>query len=150
MKKFYFSFLVLITLLSGCSALGPMQTQQGLLSTKQFKPIFIETVKDGSSEILFKEFTTMYQNDDLKAWGIFTITDQGVYFAQWDVRGFEYNIMFKLSKNEISKIEERIVKRDLWANSKLLTIFDKNGIETGFALNGDRAALSTLNKFIKN
>jgi len=148
MKKFYFSFLILIILLSGCTQ-GPMQTPQGLLATKQFKPIFINTVKDGSSKILFKEFTTMYQNDNLKAWGIFTITDQGVYFVQWDMRGFEYNILFELSKNEISKIRESVVKRELWPDSKLLTISDNNRIETGFALNGNRAALSILNKFIK-
>ena len=148
MKKLYFSIFVLIVLLSGCSTLGPMQTQQGLLSTKQFQPIFINTVKDGSSKILFKEFTTMYQNNDLEAWGVFTITDQGVYFATWDVRGYEYHVLFQLSKSAISKIGERTVKRDLWVDSKLLSISDKNGIETGFALNGNRAALSILNKLI--
>ena len=143
-------FTVVLILMSGCVRFGPMQTPNGLLKTKQFEPIFLSTVKDGSEKVLFKEYTTMYENRELKYWGIFTITDQGVYFATWDTISFEYNLLFKLNKNEIATFGEDEIIRSMWIDSELLTIKDKNNHEVGFALNGKRAAYTTLNRFIYN
>ena len=143
-------FAVVLMLMSGCAQLGPMQTPDGLLKTKQFEPIFLSTVKDGSEKVLFKEFTTMYENRELKAWGTFTITDQGAYFARWNTISFEYNLLFKLNKNEIATLGEDKIIRSMWIDSELLTIKDKNNHEVGFALNGKRAADTTLNRLINN
>ena len=143
-------FTVALILMSGCAGPGPMQTPNGLLQTKQFEPIFLSTVKDGSEKVLFKEYTTMYENRELKYWGIFTITDQGVYFATWDTISFEYNLLFKLNKNEIATLGEDEIIRSMWIDSELLTIKDKNNYEVGFALNGKRAAYTTLNRLINN
>ena len=140
--------LAVLIFMSGCSKLGPMQTPNGLLETKQFEPIFLYTVKDGSETVLFKEYTTMYENKELKAWGIFTITDQGAYFATWDTRSFEYHVLFNLKKNEIGSLGDDKIIRTMWVDSELLTIKDKNNHETGFALNGKRAAFTTLERLI--
>jgi len=143
-------FAVVLILMSGCARPGPMQTPNGLLQTKQFEPIFLSTVKDGSEKVLFKEYTTMYENRELKYWGTFTITDQGAYFATWNTISFEYNLLFKLNKNEIATLGEDKIIRSMWIDSELLTIKDKNNHEVGFALNGKRAAYTTLNRLINN
>jgi len=148
--KKIFIFITVLILMSGCTQPGPMQTPSGLLKTKQFEPIFIQTIKDGSETVLFKEYTTMYEHGDLQYWGVFTITDQGVYFALWDTIGFEYNVLFKLNKNEIASLSEDLISRSLWVDSELLIIKDKNNNEVGFALNGKRAAYTTLNRLINN
>lgn len=147
--KFFLLVISILILISGCAQRGPMQTPNGLLSTKQFKPIFLSTVNDNSSTILFREFTTMYENNDLKSWGIFVITDKGVYFAVWNMYSFEYNILFKLKIKEIDGFGEDKIVRDMWIDSELLTIKDNNKYEVGFALNGKRAAYTTLNRLIK-
>ena len=141
---------IVLMLMSGCAHPGPMQTQNGLLQTKQFEPIFLSTIKDGSEKVLFKEYTTMYENRELKYWGVFTITDKGTYFATWDTISFEYNLLFKLNKNEIATLGEDEIIRSMWIDSELLTIKDKNNHEVGFALNGKRAAYTTLNRLINN
>lgn len=148
-KKILLLAMVLM-LMSGCARPGPMQTQNGLLQTKQFEPIFLSTIKDGSEKVLFKEYTTMYENRELKYWGVFTITDKGAYFATWDTISFEYNLLFKLNKNEIATLGEDEIIRSMWIDSELLTIKDKNNHEVGFALNGKRAAYTTLNRLINN
>ena len=125
-----------------------MQRASGLLKTKQFELIFLYTVKDGSKKVLFKEYTTMYENEELQTQGTFTITDQGAYFATWNTISFEYNLLFKLNKNEIATIGEDKIHRSIWIDSELLTIKDKNNHEVGFALNGKRAAYITLNRLI--
>lgn len=149
MKKLIIPILSII-LLSGCAQPGPMQTPNGLLKTKAFEPIFLHTINNGSKSVLFKEYTTFYEHKELKAWGVFTITEQGVYFAVWDTQAFEYNILFKLDKNEIANINEDIIVRSMWVDSELLTIKDKNNKEVGFALNGKRAAYTILDRLLKD
>lgn len=146
--KTILSIITITIFMNGCSNLGPMQTPDGLLSTKQFKPIFLSTIEDGSTKILFKEYTTMYENKDLKSWGTFIITDKGTYFAMWNTMSFEYNVLFKLSIKEINNFGEDTIVRDMWIDSELLTIKDNNNNEVGFALNGKRAAYTTLNRLI--
>tara|TARA_R110002073_G_scaffold336545_1_gene535018 strand:- start:901 stop:1356 length:456 start_codon:yes stop_codon:yes gene_type:complete len=145
MKVAKFGFIVLVvSILSACSSLGPMQTMQGPLNTPVFEPVAIDTVKDGSSSVLFKEWTTMYENQELKLWGVFFITQNGVYMANWDSRSYEYNLRYRIDSSDISSISEETVERSMWIDSDLLVITDQNGHEVGFALNGKNAARSFL------
>ena len=133
----------LITLV-GCSSPGPMQTSLGPMNTPAFEPIVLDTVKDGSEKVLFKEWTTMYENKELQLWGVFFITDNGVYLANWDTRGYEYNLRYKLPITELESISDDTIVRDMWVDSNLLILKDRNGHEVGFALNGKNAARAIL------
>lgn len=130
--------------LGGCASPGPMQTALGPMNTPAFEPVILDTVKDGSEKVHFKEWTTMYENKELQLWGVFFITDNGAYLANWDTRGYEYNLRYKLPATELASISDDTVVRDMWADSNLLILKDKSGHEVGFALNGKNAARSIL------
>lgn len=138
---------IAVMALSACSSPGPMQTMPGPLNTPVFDPVALNTVKDGSSSVLFKEWTTMYENEELKLWGVFFITENGVYMANWDTRSYEYNLRYRMDMTDIASISETTVERDMWIDSDLLIITGRNGGEVGFALNGKNAAKSFLQNF---
>lgn len=139
--------LFAVVALSACSSPGPMQIMQGPVNTPVFDPVALDTVKDGSSLVLFKEWTTMYENKELKLWGVFFITENGVYMANWDSRSYEYNLRYRMDMADIASVSETTVVRDMWIDSDLLIITDSNGGEVGFSLNGRNAAKSFLQSF---
>ena len=140
------SILLISTLLitGGCASPGPMQTMMGPMKTSAFDPVILDTVKDSSEKVHFKEWTTMYENKELQQWGVFFITDNGAYMAEWDVRGYEYNLRYKLPAKELNTVSDDMVVRDMWPDSNLLILKDKSGHEVGFALNGKNAARAIL------
>lgn len=140
--------LILISGLAGCATSGPMQTMAGPLHTPAFKPIILDTVNDGSQNVRFKEWTTLYENKELERWGVFFITDNGLYMANWDVREYRYNLVYKLAAEDIADISEELVERSMWVDSNLLVIKDKNGHEVGFALNGRNAVRAIIREII--
>ncbi|WP_282111113.1 hypothetical protein [Shewanella algicola] len=133
-----------VSILSGCASPGPMQTITGPMNTPAFSPIILDTVKDGSETVRFKEWTTMYENKELQLWGVFFITDKGIYMANWDTNGYEYNLRYRLPATELAAISDDVVERDMWVDSNLLILKDQSGHEVGFALNGKNAARSIL------
>ncbi|WP_286741683.1 hypothetical protein [Pseudoalteromonas sp. UBA2102] len=140
------SILLISSLLTigGCASPGPMQTAMGPMNTSAFEPVILDTVKDGSEKVHFKEWTTMYENKELQQWGVFFITDNGAYMAEWDFRGYEYNIRYKLLAKELDAVSDDKVVRDMWTDSNLLILQDKSGHKVGFALNGKNAARAIL------
>lgn len=132
--------------ISACSSPGPMQTIYGPMNTPVFEPVALDSVKDGSSKVYFKEWTTMYENKEIQLWGVFFITENGAYMANWDARSYEYNLRYKINRNDIESISDDKVVRSFWPDSNLLIIKDKQGHEVGFALNGKGAARSFLNE----
>lgn len=140
------SILLITSILTigGCASPGPMQTTTGPINTSAFEPVILDTVKDGSKKVHFKEWTTMYENKELQQWGVFFITDKGAYMAEWDMRGYEYNLRYKLPINELNTVSDDMVVRDMWVDSNLLILKDKSGHEVGFALNGKNAARAIL------
>jgi hypothetical protein len=141
--KIFVVFLIFSSL-SACSSPGPMQTMQGPLNTPVFEPVAINTVKDGSNSVLFKEWTTMYESQEIKLWGVFFITENGAYMANWDPKSYEYNLRYRIAVSDIAAISEETVVRSMWIDSDLLIIADKTGKKVGFALNGKNAARSFL------
>lgn len=133
-----------LIILGGCSSPGPMQTAYGPMNTPAFEPIILDTVKDGSANVLFKEWTTMYDNKELKLRGVFFITNNGIYLADWNTMSYEYNLRYKLLATDLEAISDDTVVRDMWLDSNLLILKDKSGHEVGFALNGKNAARSIL------
>lgn len=133
-----------ILTLAGCASPGPMQTIMGPMNTPAFEPVILEAVEDSSEKVHFKEWTTMYENKELQQWGVFFITDNGAYMAEWDVRGYEYNLRYKLPAKELKAVSDDMVVRDMWPDSNLLILQDKSGHEVGFALNGKNAARAIL------
>jgi len=131
---------------SACSTPGPMQTMYGPMNTPVFEPVALDTVKDGSSKVYFKEWTTMYENKEIKLWGVFFITENGAYMASWDTQSYEYNLKYKINKDDVELVSDDTVARSFWPDSDLLIIKDKLGNEVGFALNGKGAARSFLNE----
>jgi len=140
--------VILMFLLTACASPGPMQTSTGLMHTPAFRPIILDTIDDGSEEILFKEYTTMYDNKELRRFGIFFITDKGVYMATWDTHSYVYNIHYRLSVNNIAEILNETVVRDFWRDSNLLVIKDTRGNKIGFALHGKIGARLILQNLI--
>ncbi|UYM16212.1 hypothetical protein [Endozoicomonas euniceicola] len=141
--------ILIAVVLTGCASPGPMQLATGPMNTPVFDPVILNTVNDGSETVRFKEWTTMYENKELRLWGVFFITDKGAYLASWDSRGYEYNLRYQMKANDIKSFEDDTVVRDWWADSNLLVITDKNNIKVGFALNGKNAARSILNDIRK-
>lgn len=140
--------LILVTGLAGCATAGPMHTAAGPLQTPAFKPIILDTVNDGSENVRFKEWTTLYEGKELERWGVFFITDKGLYMANWDIREYRYNLVYKLAAEDIADISEDLVERSMWVDSNLLVIKDKNGHEVGFALNGRNAVRAIIREII--
>lgn len=136
--------IFLLSLLVGCASPGPMQTAYGPMNTPAFEPIILSTVKDGSEKVHFKEWTTMYEGRSIKLWGVFFITDNGVYLASWDTRAYEYNLQYKLSTDQLESISDDTVVREYFFDSDLLVLKDKSGHEVGFALNGKNAARAII------
>lgn len=150
MKTIKVVLLLLVAIIFiGCGPKGPMLSYQGPLDTKVFKPIFLNTVDDGSSEILFKEFTTMYNKRDIKGFGVFVITDKSTYFTRWNINSFEYEIIYVVNNSNIKDLKNETIVREYWVDSDLLKIKDSNDLYTGFALDGKQAAYTILSKFIK-
>ncbi len=130
--------------LIGCASPGPMQMGYGPMQTSAFEPIILDTVQDDSDRVRFKEWTTMYENKEFQRWGVFFITDNGVYMANWDLRAYEYDLVYKLPAKDIQIMSEDRVERSMWIDSDLFIIQDINGHEVGFALNGENAARSII------
>ncbi len=143
MKK---GFMVLgcLVALSGCASPGPMQTVQGPINTPAFEPIVLDTIKDGSESVLFKEYTTLYEGEELQSWGVFFITEHGAYMGVWDLSGYRYNLSYKLPIAKLTNITEKTVERDMWVDSDLLVLTDTTGKKVGFALNRKNAARAIL------
>ena len=151
-KNFFVACIVLI--FTGCAHPGPMQTSTGPMNTPAFEPIVLHKVHDGSKNVLFKEWTTMYKNKELVWWGVFFITDKGVYLATWNTQSYEYNLVYQLPASKIESISNQKITRKIWADSDLLIIKDKQSNEVGFALKSKSSArtilLSKSNKNITN
>ena len=64
--------------------------------------------------------------------------------AEWDFRGYEYNLRYKLLAKELDAVSDDKVVRDMWTDSNLLILQDKSGHKVGFALNGKNAARAIL------
>lgn len=141
--------LGLVTLV-GCSSSGPMQTRQGPVNTPAFEPIVLDVVQDGSDKVYFKEWATMYEEDEPRLWGTFFITDNGLYMAAWDRSSFEYNLIYRLPFEQLKGLSNETVERDYWVDSNLLMIEDNNGFSVGFALNGKNAASSIISEHLDN
>ena len=150
-KTFCITFLILASILVAgcCPPQGPMKQLNGPVDTALFEPIFLNFTKDESTTVLFKEHTTIYKNDELKQWGLFVITDEANYLVDWDRNAYEYRFIYKIKHDEIDSIDEKKIVRKWLPDSDLLIIRGKNGIETGFALNGRRAARNFIEKNIK-
>lgn len=144
------SFIVIISVVSiffmGCASPGPMQQAWGPVNTPVFSPIVIDTVKDGSVKVHFKEWTTMYENKNLQAWGVFFITDHGAYMVRWDTDSYQYSLIYRIAINQIESLHDDIVVRNIWYDSNLIVIKDISGHEVGFALNGKNAVRSILSE----
>ncbi|OOE64665.1 hypothetical protein [Salinivibrio kushneri] len=140
----HFLIVGFVFILFGCSSPGPMQKPQGPISTPAFEPIVLDMVKDGSGKILFKEYTTLYEDKDLKSWGVFFITEHGAYMANWHSSEYKYNLSYKLPIEKLSDISEQTVERDMWIDSDLLVLKDVTGKEVGFSLYGKNAARAVL------
>jgi hypothetical protein len=137
--------VLFVFLLSGCCPpQGPMKSLNGPVSTTVFEPILFHFTKDDSSTVLFKERTTIYENDELQQWGLFIITDTTSYLVNWDTIGYEYKFIYKIKHDEIQSLSEKTIVRNWLPDSDLLVITGKNGVETGFALNGRRAARNII------
>ncbi|MCC1495886.1 hypothetical protein [Alcanivorax sp. 1008] len=150
MKKnviFLMSIFVFFAL-TACASPGPMQTSTGPMHTAAFRPIILDKVNDGSKEVLFKEYTTMYDDKKLRKWGVFFITDKGVYMAHWVTSGYVYELDYQLKAEEISEILDDTVIRDFWFDSNLLVIKDIRGNKIGFPLRGKIAARALLQGFL--
>ncbi len=140
--------MIILVSLFGCASPGPMQTTTGVMRTPAFRPLALDTTNDGSKEILFKEYTTMYDDKQLRRWGVFFITDRGAYMASWDTQTYIYNLNYQLKKEEILEILDETVVRKYWHDSNLLVIKDVRGNKIGFALIDKIAARSLLQKFV--
>ncbi len=152
LKNFYAVFFISILLMfvGCCPPQGPMKQANGPVDTALFEPILFNATKDDSSVVLFKEYTTIYENDELNCWGLFVITDTSNYLVRWNRTSYEYMLIYKIKHDEIESLGEKIIIRKWMPDSDLLVIKGKNGIETGFALNGRRAARSIIEKNIQN
>lgn len=144
LNKKYILLISSILALGGCASPGPMKTMMGPMNTPAFEPVVLDLVKDDSEKVHFKEWTTMYENKELQQWGVFFITDNGAYMAEWDLKGYEYNLRYKLPAKELKTVSDDMVVRDMWPDSNLLILKDKSGHEVGFALNGKNAARAIL------
>lgn len=147
MMKYFLIWICLLTL-SGCSSPGPMQNVQGPINTPVFEPIIRDAINDGSKKILFKEYTTLYEGEELQSWGVFLITDRGAYMVVWDLSGYRYNLSYKLPIEKLTSITEKKVERDMWIDSELLVLTDVTGKRVGFALNRKNAARAILQELI--
>ena len=136
--------LCCVLTLGGCATPGPMQTHQGPINTPVFEPIVLHTVNDGSDEVLFKEYTTLYEGDEIQSWGVFFVTDRGAYMGVWDLLGYRYDLSYKLPIENLANISEQTVERDMWVDSNLLVLSDTTGKKVGFALNKKNAARTIL------
>lgn len=148
--KIIFSVSMLMILVGCCPPPGPMKQINGPVDTALFEPIFFHFTRDDSTKVLFKEYTTIYENDEYKRWGLFVITDKSNYLVNWDTVGYEYRFIYKIKHDEIESLGEKTISRKWLPDSDLFIIKGKNGIETGFALNGRRAARSLIEKYTKN
>ncbi|RTE67627.1 hypothetical protein EH243_01380 [Amphritea opalescens] len=134
--------------ISACSAPGPgpMLTMSGPVHTPVFEPIALDVVKDGSEKVYFKEFTVMYDRKEAQLSGVFFITDNGAYMVKWDSRSYQYNLQYKIHRDNILSISDDKVIRSFWPDSNLLVIKDKQGHEVGFSLKGKEAARTFLHE----
>jgi hypothetical protein len=101
-------------------------------------------LKTVQRKFLFKEYTTLYEDKVLKSWGVFFITEHGVYMANWSSLEYKYHLSYKLPIEKLSDISEQTVERDMWIDSDLLILKDVTGKEVGFSLYGKNAARAVL------
>jgi hypothetical protein len=123
-----------IVILGGCASVDPMKTLSGPMYTPVFEPVALDVVKDGSKSIRFKEFTIMYENGKFQSWGVFFITENSVYLANWNTHNYKYTLRYSIPLKDIASITDDIVERSVFPDSKLLVLSDKNGHKVGFAL----------------
>lgn len=131
---------ILLSTLAGCSSLGPMQQFNGPVNTPSFEPIALATVNDGSTKVLFKEFGCLFNQDSYGDCGVFFITDNGVYLAEWDTMSYEYKLSFHLLRQQVSSVSERRYVRDFGFDSNLLVIKDIRGETISFDIKSTHAA----------
>lgn len=153
MKKGFMQLLVFGFIgfsLIGCGP-GPMQRQiTGPIDTPVFKPVILDTLNDGSKEVLFKErLAAMYIGKDRSSWGNFVITNNGVYLISWNVVSFTYELVYKVEIKNIDKLLDDVVVRSIFPDSNLLVIQDKRGTAVGFSLNNKIAAQNTILSLIE-
>ncbi len=140
MKNKLLLFL-LVAVVAGCSS-GPMRQLYGPYETPVFSAIGRELADDGSQEILYKEWTPMYENGKLLSYGVFFITDKGVYMGLWDKKNYRYSLIYKAPIGYITSLTEDTLKKG--EVEKVLVIKDKFGIETSFGVKGRRAIRAIL------
>ena len=137
--------MIVVFVLSGCGSPGPMETYHGPVNTPVFKPVILDTIKDGSKDVHFKERgSALYLDKERDAWGTFFITDNGVYMTKWSASSFTFSLIYKIKIQDIESVTDDIVIRDFLPDSKLLVIKDKRGDKVGFALNDKVAAKNTI------
>lgn len=132
--------IFLATLLFGCGSVGPMEQIDGPVNTTSFEPIALATVKDGSKNVKYKEIGCLFKDDSYDGCGVFFITDNGVYLAEWNTYSYEYKLLFQLFRNQIVNVSESKYVREFGFDSNLLKIEDNRGNVVNFDLKGARAA----------
>lgn len=153
MKRIVLALLTIFTL-TACGSLGPMQRFEGPIGTPVFDVIALQTIDDGSKEILFKELARMYDEQDVAEnkyasnYGSFVITDKGVYVLGWDNRNFRYNKLFSVPIADIDSLLEANASVIVWVDSNIFIIKDKYGEKTGFHMQGRTAAKSIINNLL--
>lgn len=127
-----------------------MQSMKGPLETDSFELIALKNINDGSSEIIFKEWTRMYEDKEdgeyglMATFGVFCLTEKGVYFLDWDTNSYEYHVLYKLPREQVEALQDTMAATTIWVDSSILDIINKNGNSTGFDLRGKGTVRSIL------
>ena len=137
---------VAVVLLCGCGA-APMREVQGPYETPIFSAMAKEVANDGSKDVLYKEWAPMYEGGRLLSYGVFFVTDKGVYMGLWDTQNYRYRLIYRSPISYINTLSEGALKKgDV---EKVLIVKDKFGVETGFGIKGRRAVRSILDALIE-
>ncbi len=140
MKNKLLVFLLGVVL-AGCAS-GPMQQKSGPYETPAFSAMAKEIANDGSQDVLYKEWTTMYENGKLLTYGVFFVTEKGVYVVSWDRDNYRYRLIYKIPISYINSISEDALKKGKM--ERMLVITDKFGVDIGFGVEGRRAIRTIL------
>lgn len=144
MKKYSLILVLLIlSLFTGCGP-GPMESFRGPVNTPVFKPVILDTLNDGSNNVLFKDFGFMYINHDLQTIGDFIVTNKGVYFVKWNPSSYRYSTAYQVKFKNIANISNDTIHRTIGFDSNLIVIEDKRGSKIGFALQQVTAAKNII------
>jgi len=137
---------VSMVLLCGCAG-APMREVQGPYETPIFSAMAKEVANDGSKEVLYKEWAPMYENGRLLSYGVFFVTDKGVYMGLWDTKNYRYRLIYKAPISYINSLSEDSLKKgDV---EKVLIVKDKFGVKTGFGIKGRRAVRSIVDALME-